>query len=863
MPGVAAPRTMCVRLHYACNVAVISWAVAAISIILSGTSAVDGPAVPEYIRMSTPDQFVQEKVAVLREAYEEKLPIEVQRIEALWKKLLYVKWEPEAYRLLHRLAYNLHASAGSYGFEQTSQLAKHLAELIGVNVQSETPPAQQERDQISSAVDQLNAMAGDPEHLVRAELEHWGINAACSRGVIYALDHDGELAELLRPHLEHQGFSVQCLTTPEDLRKAIRNSAPVAIIADVVLSQGPMAGIEFVADLRHELVSLPPVLFVSARVDLEARIAAIRAGGQAYFTKPLDLDSFTKRLDKLVTQNISHAARVLVVEDDNEQAAYYALVLQQSGIAAEVVVNPAQLLEKLEGFKPDLVLMDMHLPNCTGPELARMIRQDPRYENLPVVFMSAYTDDEEELDILRDGSDGFLKKPVEPNHLVAVVAGRVRRARETIQRMQFLNKRDPVTGLFNRSYFMRALVHERGQLQVAGNVPALLYLELDDFRGVRDRVGLAAADLLIADVAGILSQLLEPGDIAARFGDASCAVILHGRASADLDGLAASVAQAVAKPVYEISGKSLVVTASVGLVLMDEPGVNADEWVNRAASACEQARRGGAGGVLVQRMREPDELSAVDHTDCLKRLQYALSEDGFYLVFQPIASLRGDRSERYELLLRLHDADGGEVMPAKFLPIATQHGIMEQIDRWVVDEALRRLAERGDKVAIFYAKLSSESMQDDEFVSWLASRLRHHDVSASHLVLELDEAAVADTLSQAAALVNKLKQLGCGVAVEHFGTHLNAAQMLQHLRADFIKIDGSFMHDLASNPGNQATLRGIVSCAVEQDALIIAGFVENAASLNVLWQTGVQYIQGNFLQEPDDMLAFDFSEVFA
>ncbi len=793
--------------------------------------------------------------------FSQKVTLEVQRLAALWRKLQYVRWEPEAYRLLQRLAKNLRRALADSEHPQLHRLVSHLESVIAKEQTDEYTPPILERDQVSAAIERLTTLVGevatDDEFSARAK-------TAGERGLVFVLDEDCELSELVRQHFKRQGFTVECFATVDDFRQALTKRVPVAILAEAVLADGSLAGVEIIRELSHEMIAMPPVLFISSRGDMEARIAAIRAGGQAFFTKPLDLDMLVRRIDKQVQTAPGKAGQVFIVEDDPDQAEYYSLVLQQAGIRTSIITNPTQLLEKMQASPPDLVLMDVHLPGCDGQELATMIRQDPRYEDLPVVFMSAITDTESELALMRESGDLFLKKPVDQAHLMAVVQGRIRRAREVAHRMQLISKHDQTTGLYNRQYFLRSLRSVMGRIPLVHIPSSLMYLELDDFRLLQDQLGLAAAELVMADLAGVVSKQLAPGDIAARYGDSSLMIILHGRQLDDLDGFCHQLAERVSKNVFQAGGNSLMISASMGVTRLDRPSFTQDEWVNHVAALCMKARSEGKGQVLLEQPGRSHEQGEDLDKECLQLLKQALRDEGFYLVFQPIASLNGSHVERYEVLLRLRSTEGEELLPARFLPVAHARGLMPYIDQWVIIHSLQVLTQRSaSKDSVLFVKVSGESLHSEKFFPWLEQQLKLYKVPAGKIVLELDEASVVASMNEASAFINKVKRLGCEVGLEHFGTHLNASQILKHLHMDYVKIDGSFIHALVNNPANQSTLRDMVASAADQDAMIIAGFVEDAASLNILWRTGVQYIQGNFLQEPDGMLAFDFNELGA
>ena len=280
------------------------------------------------------------------------------------------------------------------------------------------------------------------------------------------------------------------------------------------------------------------------------------------------------------------------------------------------------------------------------------------------------------------------------------------------------------------------------------------------------------------------------------------------------------------------------------------------------ALACDVGRQAGGNRVELHRAAADDLAVKEQNARCAALLREALADNRFYCLYQPIASLRGKPVERYDVLLRVRDAEDREIPASRILDVASAEGLLTQIDRWVVQHMLDKLQKRvqaGGKT-VFFIKLSGASLADEQFADWLEASLQKSAINGRHLVFEVAENDAALAVRAANQLFSRLRRFGCGIALEHFGASLGAAQLLSHLPVDYVKIDASFVRDLVSNPANRDSVRSILNQANESGAMVIAGFVEDASSLGALWQCGVHFIQGNFLQEPDERLNFDFSD---
>ena len=430
------------------------------------------------------------------------------------------------------------------------------------------------------------------------------------------------------------------------------------------------------------------------------------------------------------------------------------------------------------------------------------------------------------------------------------------------EKLKYLSKQDMVTGLFNRQYFMEELnVAVNNATSGSGN-STLLYVLIDNFKAVKENVGLAASDLVVKDVADIVREKTGDKGIAARFGDNSFTVLSRGDDVDAATALAESIRHAVEEHIVDVEGRSTTVTCSIGISLVNEAIPSAQEALSRADLACEVARSAGGNRFHLHNPITDEQVSKERDEQWKQLLTEALEQDRFRLVYQPIVSLKGDNREKYEVLLRMQDTDGNEVMPRKFLPVAMEQNMMADIDRWVVHKAIQVLAEhrRQGHDTQFFIKISAESLGDPELPLWINEQIKAAHLQGDALVFEIAEKDVGQHLKNAKAFFKAIRALRCMTSLDHFGSASNSFQIFKHVNANFLKINGSLIHNLASDESNQAMVRSIVELAHSMDRECIAEFVEDASSLTVLYQYGVDYIQGYFLQEPQEALNFDFSE---
>lgn len=244
----------------------------------------------------------------------------------------------------------------------------------------------------------------------------------------------------------------------------------------------------------------------------------------------------------------------------------------------------------------------------------------------------------------------------------------------------------------------------------------------------------------------------------------------------------------------------------------------------------------------------------------IKLIRDALGNNRFKLVYQPIASLHHDTSEKYEVFVRMRDEEGKELLPDEFIPVAEQNSLLAALDRWVILNAVKtvRTRRRAGLDAVLFVKVSHASIDDETLLPWLNKLLDKALVPGDRFVFELSEEAASNHLAGAKKLFKGLQKRYCGLCLEHFGNNENAFQLLQQLPAAYLKIDASITHHLATNKENQMLIKSIVETAQSMDKMTIAPHVEDASSLALLWRAGIDYIQGHFLQQPNASMNFDF-----
>ncbi|MBL0209882.1 MAG: diguanylate cyclase [Holophagaceae bacterium] len=460
----------------------------------------------------------------LRDGFAKAIPEKMAEIESTWAKVQEGGGgrggSGEAdFQVLHRIAHSLVGNSGTFGFKDLSECARTLEEAL-----ADKAPV----GKLQGAVENLREAASRalqvfpprPEYLDFPTLDAAG---ASGQGPLVLLVDDDEFfsGELLL-QLEGFGYRVKLCRCLSDVPASLEQEMPAALVMDIIHPEGELAGPAFLAGLIAKGMALPPTLFISVRDDLSARLEAVRAGGLGYFTKPLEMPLLIARLEVLVGYRGPEAYRILMIEDSATESTHYARILRRAGMQVTVVGNPLQVMEPLLTERPDLVLMDLYMPGCSGLELATVIRQQDAFMGIPIVFLSSETDLDRQMNGLSMGGDDFLEKPISAEHLVASLAARVTRARLLRANMN----RDSLTGLLNHGNFKYQLKLELSRAARRQGKLALAIIDIDEFKSVNDTYGHPVGDRIIRSLTRHLQQQLRETDILGRLGGDEFGAIL-------------------------------------------------------------------------------------------------------------------------------------------------------------------------------------------------------------------------------------------------------------------------------------------------------------------------------------------------
>ena len=406
-------------------------------------------------------------------------------------------------------------------------------------------------------------------------------------------------------------------------------------------------------------------------------------------------------------------------------------------------------------------------------------------------------------------------------------------------------------GMLPRTELLAALA-ERLSRPSPGGMRCVAVIRPDKFSALERIVGVTASEGILTEQARLIRESLHPKELSGRFGGVRFLALLERGNENDITAWAEQLLERVQKHLMRFDEKEVTVTCSIGLSVVTPGHIKLDAVILDALECCRKGvTRGGNQSLMSDRADTENRVMSYDKV-WVKHIKAALMENRFRLVQQPIASLRGEDPGMFDVLVRMIDHQGKEVLPSEFMAAAARNDLMKNIDRWVVGASLSFAAQK--KPACLFVRLSRETARDPGFLEWLDHHLRSSRAEPRRLCFQVSEESAASHLREMKALAASLHERKFRFALEGFGSGRDSLGLLETLPLDFVKIDGTLVQGLRGDPKLQLRARALIEAATRRTIQTIGERVEDANTMAVLWQLGVQYIQGYFVNQPEEVV---------
>lgn len=667
-------------------------------------------------------------------------------------------------------------------------------------------------------------------------------------------DHVEAINQLLR----RAGNAVHCTWIPDanDLGDALIQINPELL---VVFADEELLPLEALGDLRLRTQPPVPMILVRQTVDEPAMAAALRAGAQELVsldeTERLQLvcgrELRAFRLERALNTTLSSAREYQRALRAFMDGSADAIAHVQEGIIVDA--NPAWI--ELYGYTDVSALTGQPAMDCFDADSHAALKGAlaaclaGNWHDHPLRVMALPADGIPVPLEMRLADGEYDGEPA----VRLIVAARHQDEAEMQRRLASAVRTDPVTGLLHRRYFAEELATRLAE-PVKGGVRYVACVRPDRMDQVLHQIGPMLAEEFITEFAGVVREQAA-GDLAGRFTGSSLMFLVERGTPRDVEAWAEHIVQKVAAHVFRIDARSLSATVTIGLSAVPPSVTDPARPVNDAVEAARVAReQGGNRFHSLDKVDTTTDLRTQAHDKAwVRQIKAALMENRFRLVQQPIASLVGEDKGMFDVLVRMLDEQGKEVLPSEFIPAAERNDLMKNIDRWVVGASMSFCAAR--KPSGIFVRLSKDTVHDKSLPAWLSNQLKANRIEPPRLCFQIAQGIADDYLAEAIDLREHCRRMGFRFAIEHFGAGSgDPQQVVAHLKPDFVKIDGALMQGLASNPNLQQKIKELVQVAKNVGATTIAERVEDANTMAVLWQLGIEFIQGYFVHKPEEVV---------
>lgn len=529
----------------------------------------------------------------LKHHFAQRVIHQARQILEVWQRLQQSEWSTADMAELTDSNLRLLRFAERFEQAEHAQLARSISVALDA--------VEANRGRLSSSlITELNQLM---QRLSRTGLRHGDHLDQTSlpplRKPIYVMLQDHERAERLAKQLEFFGLSALSLDSIAAFHATMAERYPAAIVMDVDFC-GPGEGLILAAKVQDGLEQKLPLLFFSHNeTDTPTRLAAVRAGGQEFLTGTLDASSLLEKIEVLTCVAQYEPYKVLIIDDSRAQATHTERLLNSAGIVTRTLIDPIQAMAELAEFQPDLIILDMYMPGCTGTELAKVIRHNDRYVSVPIIYLSAEDDLDKQLDAMSEGGDDFLTKPIKPRHLITTVRNRAARARSLKARMV----RDSLTGLYNHTHILQLLEDCSFRARREGKPLSFAMLDIDHFKRVNDSHGHPMGDRVIKSLALFLKQRLRKTDYIGRYGGEEFAIVMPDTDLHNAHRVLDEIRQRFAEIHYPAQPVDLSCTFSAGVMELYE-GADSLMLASLADDALYQAKDAGRNQVHAGRPRQ-------------------------------------------------------------------------------------------------------------------------------------------------------------------------------------------------------------------------------------------------------------------
>lgn len=813
----------------------------------------------------------------VRKEFIESLPKRAHHLEEIWGYLSYLNWSTHGIKALQQVLHRLAGSCASFGFEELSKTARNLDSYISELLSPERSFGGAEHAHIAERVEQLASLMRhahtSPElNLPLSILQTPVKNPAADGKVIFIVDPDHALVALLSAYLKKTGFLVEHFENPQKCMQRLHEELPNAILMDLDFEHNGLQALVLFQQVKSLINETIPILLLSARTDVTAKLRALRAGCADYIPKPIDFHQLIEKLLVLITQH-EVTYKVMIVDDEPLVADFHAEVLRYAGMEAICVDKPMQSLQRAMQFKPDLVILDMHMPDINGLELATLLRQEPQFLLLPIIFITADTDINLHNSIKAIGVNAIMVKPIESSALIRLCEQTLISTASLKNRIAKITQRSKQPHQITRSYFFAAIEAELQKEHLSGDESAIYFISVTNLAELTSQMGKVELNELHEQFCQVLSDVVGSEEQWVEISNLVACMLTGNRSATYHEKRSEQIRAHLNNQHYKLNGNPYHLKFEISITPLNSALGNANNALNEAESALDFKLNDGAPVKYNRRLEDriphnqlpvlsdifiDIEESSEDKND-FSKMDF---ERDLSLVFQPIISLEKQSIDHFSVLTRLIREDGEAVPAAKFINALTPPEKCIELDRWALQHATdamtndSKIRENGT----LFVHLAEQTLEQNSFFSFAANVLRASRLRGEgRLIFMLDESWVANNLGHAIHIAHALSEIRCNICLIHAGEHPEILDIIETLPMKYLRLSP----ELTASGGDEILLSAIVKTCRKNNIQVIATQIEDSHNLSSLWMEGIRLFEGFFIQPPETNFHVENDIVFA
>ncbi|MFP4179478.1 MAG: diguanylate cyclase [Spirochaetaceae bacterium] len=553
---------------------------------------------------------LKKRLAALSEDFSSQLPERYREIDLAFEELK-TRPETQAVMKLRFMIHKLAGSAATFGYDQLSGRAKEFENYLDNIIRTGEKPKKRELEGIEKHLSFFREEESDSEGMWEEleELEEEDTKVTGPTGdagdnreeeedesagkEVFLFGFEGENKKDISRQLGFYGYSPSLVETIHDAKELLEGKKRRVFLLDTGALEDTDKELRTLKQSHGDKFKM---VFVSDDDTFDLRLRAIRAGGDAFFVRPLDMGRVIDKLDSMAAVGKKEPFHILIIDDDQEQVSYYALILQQAGMITSVASDPMKVLSILVESRPDLILMDIYMPGCSGIELTKLLRQHEAFITIPIIFLSLENNRDRQMEAIGEGGDDFIIKPISPDYLSSMVQLRAQRNRN----LRYFMERDSLTGLLNHSNLKEQLSREIMRAERSEMPVSFAMIDADHFKDVNDTHGHLTGDRVLKSLSRMLQDRLRRTDIIGRYGGEEFGIILINTDSEEAKRIMDEIRENFAGVRHHSEKKGFFVTFSCGIA--SYPAIESPEEINLAADeALYSAKEAGRNRVVIKK----------------------------------------------------------------------------------------------------------------------------------------------------------------------------------------------------------------------------------------------------------------------